>query len=132
MNKGNLKILAARGNPEETKSSMERMYQDRTLVTLPGIISSIFGVLFGITAIYHTIQLFKGKKSGIWTRLAVLIEYTTASILICIPFNKPLLGLLIGGSIGIFVNITDFILEQFQIHPIKKSKLNFRRYKNGS
>jgi cytochrome b subunit of formate dehydrogenase len=109
-----------KGNPEETKSSMERMYQDRTLVTLPGILSGMFGVLFGITAIYHTIHLFQGKKSGIWTRLAILIEYTTASILICIPFNKPLLGLWIGGSIGILVNLIDFALEQSQIHPTKK------------
>jgi len=109
-----------KGTPEETKNSMERMYQDRTLVTLPGILSSMFGVLFGITAIYHTIHLFKGKKSGIWTRLAILIEYTTASILICIPFNKPVLGLLVGSSIGILINLLDFILEQFQIHPTRK------------
>jgi len=118
------KEIKIKGNPEETKSSMERMYQDRTLVTLPGIISNMFGVLFGITAIYHTIQLFKGKKSGIWTRLAIFIEYTTASLLIFIPFNQPLLGLWVGASIGILVNITDFILEQLHLHPTKKSKLN--------
>jgi hypothetical protein len=115
-----------KGNPEETKNSMERMYQDRALVTLPGIISSLFGVLFGITAIYHTIHLFKGEKNGIWTRFAILIEYTTASILICIPFNKPLLGLLVGSSIGILINLIDFFLEQFQINTSKKSNKKSR------
>ncbi len=114
--------MPKRGNPEETKSSMKSIYQDRTFVTLPGILSSIFGVLFGITAIYHTIQVFKKEKDDIWTRIAVLIEYSTAATLICIPLNKPILGLSIGFSIGLFVNMLDFVLEQFKIHPTKKVK----------